>query len=279
MTFISGIVCQEGIVVAADSQFTQDERKISWADKISIVHFGKVPVIVAGSGVVLFTNQAIGILEKKAKDVDIEKDDIVPQLVVESVRQVRTEQMALHPRKRYVPKYWNDFFMGTTHNFELMVGYFRNGKPCLGLVNIAWCVWQLPSKRYFHCSGSGGAIGKYLLERFCKPRMGLSEGTVMSLYIAEMVSKMDLHCSLPIRLATLYPAYIFSAKQEDHYAAHVFDDSEIDTVSDVVGELDKRVWGAHAREMARQLHHKTLDKVLDIIRPRVSVNRLRRRRG
>lgn len=130
VTIIAGLICKDAIVLASDGQVTDSPSKLPDAKKITEVQFLNGKALIAESGSVALSNHAVQICRSKARQTDMQSaDDIVAQTLQASVRQVRNEQVALYPKRKYTLEEWQK--------------YFRDENPC-----------ELMVAYYFKCSGS-----------------------------------------------------------------------------------------------------------------------------
>src|SRR6266567_6612872 len=87
VTIIVGIICENGIVVASDSQTTHGNSRLH-CNKVSCLEFIGGKAIVAQSGASDLSSRAVQILTEKAKQSRIADDRSVARLAEESVREV-----------------------------------------------------------------------------------------------------------------------------------------------------------------------------------------------
>jgi ATP-dependent protease HslVU (ClpYQ) peptidase subunit len=71
VTIIVGIISDESIVLASDSQTTSGNAKRTDTEKISTVEFSNLGVLVAQAGYAPFSGQAVEIFNGLAKDKEI----------------------------------------------------------------------------------------------------------------------------------------------------------------------------------------------------------------
>jgi hypothetical protein len=88
MTLIVGVVCQNEIVVASESQYTFGQQKDLTANKIHQLNFAGVPVLIAESGHAEGSHEAIDLITQASIGASVEKPDSISQVVEECVQQV-----------------------------------------------------------------------------------------------------------------------------------------------------------------------------------------------
>jgi 20S proteasome alpha/beta subunit len=186
VTFIAGIVCRDGVVLAADSQITTGNHKETWGNKINVVKLKDGIALVAEAGLVPLSNRALEIIHEMAKDAVLDKDDSFPILVRDAVWKVRNEQYALYPKQRGATK-WMNFFLQPQNYFDLIGGYCWAGKWKVFSVNLAYCQVEVPKGSFFMTRGSGATVGKHLLARFANADMSIDAASVMALHVSEIL--------------------------------------------------------------------------------------------
>jgi hypothetical protein len=167
VTLIVGIICKDGIVLAADSQTTKGAAKQLGANKISVVEFENGKALVAESGSASLSVSAIQAFQRKAAGRKIEDDSTVATIAEEAVREIRSSLTSLNPNCNS-PTEWQDFFWREANYFELMVAYYFGGKPHLYKLNPLWCI-PVPATSHFMTSGIAGDLANYILQEHTGP--------------------------------------------------------------------------------------------------------------
>src|SRR6266487_609176 len=108
---IVGIICQDGIVLASESQITMGGLRLPHGDKISVINFpqGK-KALVAESGDVSLSNHVVDLMKRQAYTKQIASEDTIAETLQECVIQARSEQMRLYPRRKYSISEWDYLF-------------------------------------------------------------------------------------------------------------------------------------------------------------------------
>ena len=97
MTLIVGIICKDGIVLAADSQTTKGMAKQPGANKIRVIEFANGKALVAESGSASLSASVIDLFQGKAAGRKIENEMTIAKIAEESVREIRNSLTSLHP--------------------------------------------------------------------------------------------------------------------------------------------------------------------------------------
>lgn len=147
MTQIVGIVYQEGILVASESQYTAGRQKTFDAEKISIVKFKNGDVIVAECGVVSTSNRAVRYFTEAAKDAEIDSEDAVSKIIESVIKKIRLEILESLQERPYSAPEQDEIF-----NSDNVASLFWSGLGlgCVGAILLYFA--RLPlyrQRRYF----------------------------------------------------------------------------------------------------------------------------------
>jgi 20S proteasome alpha/beta subunit len=206
MTLIVGIVCTDGIVVAADSQTTRGVVKMCSTNKISAVEFKNNAALVAEAGGAMQSNQAVENLRQLAREKIIYNDQTIAKTVEASVRVVKNNLMHLHPSPNAVtPLQWQEYFCTEPNSFDLILAYYYHQKPCLYTFDLDWAT-AYESKEQIVTKGIGRDLGEYLLKSYLTPDMDCAVASVVAVQVIDEVVNRIEGCGSPIKLALIRPA-------------------------------------------------------------------------
>lgn len=201
MTLIAGIVCKDGIVVAADSQVTAEPTKMLNTNKVNVINFPHLKrALLAEAGVVSLSNRVVDLVKAKAANADIVDENTIPLILQESVMQVRGEQMKLYPGHHPLAE-WSDFFQQRSA-VALILAYYHNHKPHLYTISIDEC-FLYEARDHFAVRGCGDFFGNYLLREHTTANMPCALGAVMAVKVAQEVSRYVEGCGMPIKAAII----------------------------------------------------------------------------
>jgi 20S proteasome alpha/beta subunit len=203
MTLIIGIVCHDGIVMAAESQTTKGNSKLLGTNKISIVEFEHDKVLVAEAGSANLSNHAIELFQRKARGVKIDNDSTVPKLVQKSVFEV-VEKLLEPFKSGATPAQIQDFLLDEINKFELMVAYYFQKKPYLYMFRSALAGIPDKVKTYFETSGIGADLADYILTKYIKENSDSEFASVIAVKALQDVSNHVEGCGGPLRMASLH---------------------------------------------------------------------------
>jgi 20S proteasome alpha/beta subunit len=202
VSLIVGIICKDGIVLAADSQTTKGVAKQLGTNKISVAEFGNGHALMAESGSADLSNTAIEIFQRKAKGVKMEDESTVAKIAEESVREV-VKGITAHLNPNSPDSERQSFLFEEVNYFELMVAYYFEGRPRLYKLNPAWCI-PVPASSYFMTSGIAGDLVNYILLKHTKPGMDSKFAAVIAVKtILDAIDNIE-GCGEPARVASIH---------------------------------------------------------------------------
>jgi 20S proteasome alpha/beta subunit len=152
MTVLVGIICPSAIVLATDTQFTDNAGVVSYGNKISKVEFKPGDeVLIAQAGLPPITKRIVEIMEEKAGGIVIKTPHDVIQVAEDAIRQLE---------KQSNKRQWNE---GCYNGAAIMLAFYAMKKPCLYTLDIyGHGVAEGPIKNYA-TAGIGSTLADYLL--------------------------------------------------------------------------------------------------------------------
>ena len=106
MTIIVGIISDDEIILASDSQTTFGTAKRADVEKISVVEFSNATALVAESGAAEQSGMAVELMQKKAKGLKLTDYAMVAELAQESLREVRNYLIKLNEGCNFSEDKW-----------------------------------------------------------------------------------------------------------------------------------------------------------------------------
>lgn len=241
MTVIVGLLCQDGLVIASDSQESDEGAGMKRLDVTKVYGtkqfgFDDVEIIVAGTGGVGFISRAAELIEEKGYAPHF----TTPRSVATVVEDVMGDMA-----KRYG---------GGEEGLELgmMVGVFCRNCPKTDeppLKPIGLYVINAPSEDEkvgiaepvtdYAATGSGGLFATYLFNRLhdeTHPTMALTVDTAIreAVYVIEEVKKVDLWCGGPTQMLCI-------RKKGDGYILEQIKPREIKRIAADLADKDSEV--------------------------------------
>lgn len=205
MTIIVGIICQDGLVVASDSQagsFRGVHVKRLDYTKIYSFNFDGSKVVVTGAGESPFIVRAKEIIEGNSKDKKFRTSREIADVAEEAMTEIT---------KRYMIERFKDLGSSTKTpqpddsllsppNFALVLGTYCGDGPCLYTVYPDGVAGR---EEGYASLGSGSAFAEYLLARLYRPDLTIEGGVRIAAYVVEEVKKADVHCGGPTQIVVV----------------------------------------------------------------------------
>jgi 20S proteasome alpha/beta subunit len=207
MTIAIGLISRNvgpnpAILMATDSQLTRETSKRSDSKKIRVVEFSNAHVLVAQAGQDALSNSAIDIFSKKAKSELITEIETPIKLIQESVREVRKHLSDVNQGCNFSDDAWRRYFK--ENNFELIVGYFFNRRPCLYTIDIDWC-FPTSVRGSYVAIGIGRDLGEFLLGEYWHLDPGFENAWPIAVSVVEKVIDNVNGCDRPTCVGIVYP--------------------------------------------------------------------------
>ena len=243
MTAIIGLFCNEGIVIASESQESDDEIGMKRLDVTKVYdtkRFGfiDVQIIVAGTGTSACTARAAELIAEKGYAPHFTTPRSVASLVEDCMGDMKT---------RY----------GNKLDLELLVGvYCRHcpeteeekdtdrPPPEIGLFSVSAPeedenVGVAESITDYSALGSGGLFARYLLNRLHDEEhstmtLGIDQAIREAVYVIEEVKKVDLWCGGPTQLICI-------KKNGDECVLEKKKPKELAKIATEMNELDQNI--------------------------------------
>ena len=209
MTIIVGIVADERITLACDSQTSADNTKRTDTSKISHLLFGAKNVLIAQAGDCTLSSRAVEIMQKEFLRMEFDdwrKPADAAQNAVKLLKQELVEINNWKDHREEEVEYLN------LNPFKLMLAYFYEKIPFLYVLD---SVPGFATRRYNYVAiGCGGNIGEYILSHANLKNMDLQQALITAIYTVEEVKRVDLFCGGPTRAAVISPTTVLMSETE-----------------------------------------------------------------
>jgi 20S proteasome alpha/beta subunit len=183
VTILTGIICQDAIVLASDSQMTDIvSGDVSYIDKIGVVNFVAGQALVAQAGLPSITNRVVETMREKAHGIKVTDWRIVTQIAEDSIRETKIPLDA--EQKTYL----------RDNGSALMLAFYAAGKPHLYTIDISGSGTVNPAGQHYATAGMGVALANYLLSEFTEPRASSDIGIAASIYVIKKVKDNNRYC-------------------------------------------------------------------------------------
>ena len=192
MTIIAGLIAEDSIILASDSQTTYGVPKDLQAKKVHIVSFKNADVLVGISGSAELANCVIERFQGKAENVEITDQFTVQELIQSCVRYVMDDIRAAQGRAYFEPRALNDYIQ-EKWKFEIVVGHYVWKKPIFHIINSDLCAANKQTSDWA-ASGVGADVGGFLLREYSNPKMAYFGAVTTAIYIVDKVTKYVAGC-------------------------------------------------------------------------------------
>lgn len=201
VTIIVGVVCNNGIVIASDSQITEDTRRRTDAEKIKRVVYQNGEGLIAQAGDADWSTLVCEHVIDEAADCQIDDKWGLAHLVDGETAKVQRRFMegfdVLGPKAEDFKSIFEQ------HSFSLMLGHYYEQEP--RLYSMHYPGGLCTPQKNFVTLGCGKDIADYLLSRLYSPQMDHWTAAITAIYVLGEVIKIDAACSHPIKLGIVRP--------------------------------------------------------------------------
>ncbi|MGD0743519.1 MAG: hypothetical protein ABSA45_00035 [Verrucomicrobiota bacterium] len=256
MTIIVGIICENAIVLASDSQTTSGTTKRTDTEKISSVEFANLTALVAQAGYAPFSGQAVEIFNSLAKDKEITDYRMVAELAERAMRQLK-DRVRFQQGDCTVEEL-REFVWKHELGCELMIAYFFDGKPCLFTIDMIVGIANKVNS-FYEAIGCGANLGAYLLSELSAPDMVFDHAAVLAVYVVEIVKKHDAYCGGKTKLGIIHSMTSLTGQilkqlidNKDAYV-QMFPQKEVEELSNIAARVDELGKAYRNRDFLKEL--------------------------
>jgi hypothetical protein len=216
VSVITGIICKDVIVMSADSQTTNVHFKTHNADKVRLLKLKHGHALIAQAGFADISNEALDVIEQRAARLDKDDYRALPELVQGVMREFKLQEVDGYRNMSITPDSIQDY-LRDHRSFDLMVGYYHNGKPYLYSASFPLCNLS-KTQTHFEVIGHPAAVtlSKYLLEEYSDKTMDEEFGMAMAAHVVIEIIKRVEGCGYPIK-----GALIKNPQRPPHYLSHL----------------------------------------------------------
>lgn len=213
MTIIVGILCEDGLVIASDSQAMSqrgvDVKRMDYTKIEDIDGELGVKALISGSGVVSFINKAMELLREKCNEKRIKSvkelilcaedtmDDLTKRYSVDKFKKMG---IAKNIKSKYGKELQDEGIPFPTLNFHLMIGCVEKNIPHLYTISPTGIAEK---EEKFGSLGSGSAYAEYILTNLYYEGIKLKEGLLLAIHTVEEVKKIDPNVGGDVQIATI----------------------------------------------------------------------------
>jgi len=215
MTAIAALVCRDGIVIASDSETTEQDMVRRDAEKITVLAMESSQVLVAESGNAESSRTAIEFLDKLAKHSKLDDYRKVADMGSEAMLACKRE-IASHSYHCKMERL-NDLIRRDGLDCTLMICHFFNENPFIFTGDLL--SGKFVMRPFAHWSiGIGKHITQYILNRLYQPDCDLREAVRVAAYAVGEAKQSVPGCDGPTRIATITRRNQGTALKPNHCA-------------------------------------------------------------
>jgi 20S proteasome alpha/beta subunit len=197
MTLLIGVICTDGIVVASDSQTTDEwGQKRDDTQKVSVLELADgASGLIAQAGGADFSAQAVERMEHNARVKRFTDYRAIPELAVQSLAELRQ----FHARSfRLGSRELNKLF--SENRFWILSASYCKTKPYLFIFSSETqsATWQ--RNKLYASVGNSSATADYVLRKFDFQQMDAVTGALAAIFTINEVIGVDSTCGPPIRV-------------------------------------------------------------------------------
>lgn len=199
MTLLVGIVCQDEVVVATDSQSTDEWGQKRFSRKLGVIQLDDgSSALVAEAGDLGYSGQTIERMERLATSIRLTDYRAFADLAGKAWGEVWLEHAKRFGRNR---KLRDKSF--EEHKFWLIIANCFKGKPYLFRFDSSTFSAALERSKSYMTVGNSYATADYILNKFDLGGEESSTAILAAIFTVNEVIGVDSTCSLPVRLGTV----------------------------------------------------------------------------
>lgn len=261
VTIIVGIICENAIVLASDSQTTNDTLKRCNTKKLHPIKFKDGVCLVGESGNAALGDYFIQTFAGLAATTSIESADTIPDVAQAAMRKTRD-----HFRNQlgFTTEALQDYIHNRPDFYcRIMLASFHNATPRLHLLDILVPLAQ-KTRGYFEAVGCGADLGYYLLTEHAEPKMDEEFTTAIAVHTVETVKQFNPFCggSTQVALLRCLPVVSLSKPKREFkhkVTDHTFRENNVRFLCDIVDAVN-RSSRKHWREtVSKELRERTTE--------------------
>lgn len=205
MTIIVGLICQDCIIVASDSQTSFGDHKTLVADKIRVVNFAGEgeKILIAQAGCAETSASVIAEVERIAHDCSMGDEKNVVEVIKQSVLRVR--QDLRHQHFDCSPEEFKRVIFDQGLDCSLMAGFYdKAGRAHIRIFNFDSTMVR-EVNGWYASIGIGEPLANYIIEETFTPEIENRLGRAVAVYVVDKVIQHVRDCFEPIRVAIISP--------------------------------------------------------------------------
>ena len=200
VTAIIGFACKDAVILASDSQITQDNRKMVGKKIFEIRFAGKRRAIVAIAGYLSGASLFIEKFEEMAKDVEIKTERSICDVAELAMKFSKEKILASFREKEISDK--ERLIKLNNNSCSVILAYVFNKTPYIFTLDTE-SVWGHKSTTCFEVDGTGGTLAEHTMKGQKLKEMPYESAVGLAVYAVEASKRTDLNCSGDVQAAFL----------------------------------------------------------------------------
>ena len=203
VTLIVGIICKDGIVMAADSQTTWQTGKTWLTKKMTPVDHLQGRILIAESGSTITSGKTVEFIQEALSNPIALTDVTAPEIVRIAIRKTREQLRETHFNCE--SEELQHIIDNEDLNCGLMVAYYNDGAdipPALFTVKLTTCMVTKATK-FYEVLGSGSDLADCLLTDLCSPDTDCVTAAAIAIHVVEAAKRFDPYCGGPPRIGII----------------------------------------------------------------------------
>lgn len=189
MTIAAGFICHEGIILAADTQYTIGSTKVNGQKIYDVIEDGDYRLILAGAGDVPYIRMTADKLVSNLLKKKLTSESDVIDMVGATVKWVHKEHIFPHPADQF----------GSKPMVQLLVA-IRSPAGLKLLASNSTAVFKVTD---YQVLGSGVEIASYVLDKLKGQGYDIPTIEILATYVIAVAKKYDNYCGGETKLVTL----------------------------------------------------------------------------
>jgi 20S proteasome alpha/beta subunit len=190
MTIAAGFICADGIILAADTQYTVGSTKTNGQKIYDVIEDGDYRLILAGAGDVPYIRMTADKLVSNLLKKKLHSESDVIEVVGATLKWVHKEHIFPHPADQF----------GNKPMVQLLVA-IRSSAGLKLLASNATAVFNVTD---YQVLGSGVEIASYILDRLREHGYNLPTMEILATYVISVAKRYDNYCGGDTQLVTLH---------------------------------------------------------------------------
>jgi 20S proteasome alpha/beta subunit len=200
VTVIIGIICDDAVVMASDTQTTIGTLKRSNTNKLQPVRFKNGHALIGEAGHAHLSGNAVQHMQLLGPLAEIVDEQTVQKTAEDAMQ--RTRETLRRQNFMCSGDDLNAMLRGPGQDCHWLVSHFYKGQPQMFKLHLSTAT-SFPVKGRFACVGTGSELSSYLLERLLWPTITPVEAATIAAYVIEQTKNHIEGCGGKTNIAVI----------------------------------------------------------------------------